>query len=269
MFTKMDLRWGYNNIHIKEGDECKAAFVCHHSTFEPLVIFFELCNSPSMFQTMMNEIFADMEDFVVVYINNIMIFTKADNPKEHNKIVLEVLHCLEENDLYVKPEKCRFHTTEVDFLRMIVEKDGIKMDQEKVKAILDWPAPSNVKGVRSFLGLANFYQRFIQDYTQIVRPLNDLLKKDVPFEWKEAQQHVFNTLKEKFTTAPILAYSNNNCQFHLECDTFNYATGAVLSILKEDKWHPVAYHSHSMSPEERNYLIADKEMLSIIRALEI
>ena len=105
----------------------------------------------------MNEIFADMEDIVVVYIDDIIIFTKTDNPKKHDKIMLEVLHCLEENNLYIKPEKCTFHTTKVDFLGMIVGKDGIKMDQEKVKAILNWPAPSNVKGVRSFLGLVNFY----------------------------------------------------------------------------------------------------------------
>ena len=157
MFTKMDLRWGYNNICIKEGDEWKAAFVCYCGTFEPLVMFFGLCNSPSMFQTMMNEIFTDMEDVVVVCIDNIMIFTKTDNPKKHSKIVLEVLRHLEENDFYVKPEKCTFHTTKVDFLGMIVGKDGIKMDQEKVKAILNWPAPLNIKGVRSFLGLANFY----------------------------------------------------------------------------------------------------------------
>ena len=269
MFTKMDLRWGYNNIRIKEGDEWKAAFVCHHGAFEPLVMFFGLCNSPSTFQMMMNEIFADMEDVIVVYIDDIMIFTKMDDPKEHDKVVLEVLRHLEENDLYVKPEKCTFCTTEVDFLGMIVGKNGIKMDQEKVNVVLDWPAPSNVKGVRSFLGLANFYRRFIQDYAQVARPLNDLLKKDVVFEWTETQQYAFDTLKRKFTTAPVLAYPDINCQFRLECDASNYATGVVLSILKEDKWHPIAYHSHSMSPEERNYLIADKEMLSVIRALEI
>ena len=182
MFTKMDLRWGYNNIHIKEGDEWKAAFICHHGTFEPLVMFFGLCNSPSTFQMMMNKIFTDMEDVVVVYINNIMIFTKIDDLKKHDEIVLEVLHCLEKNNLYIKSEKCTFHTIEVDFLRMIVGKDGIKMDQEKVKAVLDWPAPSNVKGVRRFLGLANFYQRFIQDYTHVMRPLNNLLKKNIVFK---------------------------------------------------------------------------------------
>ena len=147
----MDLRWGYNNIHIKEGDEWKAAFICHHGTFESLVMFFGLCNSPSTFQTIMNKIFADMEDVVVVYIDNIMIFTKTDDPKKHDKNMLEVLHHLEENNLYVKPEKCTFCTTEIDFLRMIVGKNGIKMDQEKVKAILDWPVPLSVKEVRSFL----------------------------------------------------------------------------------------------------------------------
>ena len=108
------------------------------------------------------------------------------------------------------------------------------MDQEKVKAVFDWPAPSNVKGVKSLLGLANFYQRFIQDYAQVTRPLNNLLKKDVLFEWKEAQQNMFDMLKEKFTTAPVLAYPDNDCQFHLKCNASNYATGAVLSILKED-----------------------------------
>ena len=177
MFTKMDLRWGYNNIRIKEGNEWKAAFICHHGAFKLLVMFFGLCNSPSTFQTMMNKIFTDMKDIVVVYIDNIMIFTKTDDPKEHDKIMLEVLRRLEENDLYIKPEKCTFHTTKVDFLGMIMGKDSIKMDQEKVKAILDWPAPLNVKGVRSFLGLANFYQRFIQDYAQVARSLNDLLRR--------------------------------------------------------------------------------------------
>ena len=157
LFTKMDLRWGYNNVRIKEGDKWKAAFVCFCGVFEPLVMYFGLCNSPATFQAMMNEIFADMDDVVVVYIDDLMIFTKTDNQAEHNRIVLEVLRRLEENDLFVKPEKCTFRATEVDFLGMIVGRDGIKMDQTKVKAILDWPKPKNVKGVRSFLGLANFY----------------------------------------------------------------------------------------------------------------
>ena len=138
LFTKMDLRWGYNNICIKENDGWKAAFTCFCGLFEPLVMYFGLCNSPATFQAMINEIFADMDDVVVVYINNLMIFTKTENQAEHDKIVLEVLRRLEENDLFIKPKKCTFCAAEVDFLGMMVRHDRIKMDQEKVKAILCW-----------------------------------------------------------------------------------------------------------------------------------
>ena len=157
LFTKMDLRWGYNNICIKENGGWKAAFTCFCGLFEPLVMYFRLCNSPATFQAMINEIFADMDDVVVVYINNLMIFTKTENQAEHDKIVLEVLRRLEENDLFIKPKKCTFCATEVNFLGMMVRHDRIKMDQEKVKAILEWPELKTVKGVRSFLRLANSY----------------------------------------------------------------------------------------------------------------
>ena len=254
--------------HIKENDECKAAFTCFCRSFKPLIIYFGLCNSPATFQAMMNEIFADMDDVVVVYINDLMIFTKTENQAEHDKIVLEVLRRLEENDLFVKCEKCMFCTIEVDFLSTIVGHDGIKMDQEKVKAILEWPEPKMVKGVRSFLRLANFYQRFIKNYVKVAQPLHDLTKKENPFHWKEPQQVVFDTLKLYFTMAPILAFSNIDCVFHLKSDTSDYATGAVLSIEKEGVWHPVAFSSHSMMTQEQNYPIADKEMLSVIQALK-
>ena len=268
LFMKMDLRWGYNNVHIKENDEWKAAFTCFRRSFEPLIMYFRLCNSPTTFQVMMNKIFIDMDDVVAVYINDLTIFTKTENQAEHDKIVLEVLRCLEENDLFVKPEKCTFCATEVDFLSMIVGCDRIKMDQEKVKAILEWPELKTVKGVRSFLGLANFYHRFIKDYTKVARSLHDLTKKENPFHWKEPQQAVFDTLKLHFTTVPILAFPDIDCIFHLESNASNYATGTVLSIEKEGVWHPIAFSSHSMTPQEQNYPIADKEMLSVIQALE-
>ena len=215
LFTKMDLRWGHNNVRIKEGNKWKAAFVCFCGAFEPLVMYFGLCNSPTTFQAMMNKIFADMDDVVVVYIDDLMIYTKTDNQAEHNQIILKVLHCLEENDLFVKPEKCTFCATEVDFLGMIVRHDGIKKDQSRIKAILDWPAPKNVKGVRSFLGLANFYQRFIKDYMCVACPPHNLMKKEEPFQWEEAQQHAFDTLKEHFTTTPVLAFLDLDCKFRL------------------------------------------------------
>ena len=192
---------------------------------------------------MMNEIFTDMDDIVVIYIDNLMIFTKTENQAEHDKIVLEVLRRLEENNLFMKPEKCMFCATEVDFLSMIVRHDGIEMDQEKLKAILEWPEPKMVKGVRSFLGLANFYQRFIKDYMKVARPLHDLMKKENPFCWEEPQQVAFDMLKLHFTTAPILAFPDVDCVFCLKSNASDHATGAVLSIEKEGVWHSITFSS--------------------------
>jgi hypothetical protein len=180
-FTKIDLHWGYNNVHIKEGDEWKAAFVCHRGSFEPVVMYFGLCNSPATFQTMMNEIFSDMADVMVIYIDDLMIYTKTDDIQEHERLVKKVLKRLEEHDLFAKPEKCTFGVKEVEFLGMIVSREGIKMDDSKIKAIREWPTPKTVRGVTSFLELANFYRRFIEGYAQVARPLNDLTKKNTPF----------------------------------------------------------------------------------------
>ena len=151
---------------------------------------------------------------------------------------------------------------------MFVNWNGICIDDSKVKAITEWPAPTMVCGVRSFLGLANFYRCFIKNYAMLAKPLTDLTQKDKPFTWGSTEANTFLSLKFRFTTTPILAYPNNDCQFRLETDASDFATSAVLSILKDDKWHPIAFSSHAMSLEERNYLVADKEMLSVIHALE-
>jgi len=132
LFTKMDFRWEYNNVQIREGDKWKAAFVTHKGAFEPNVMYFGLCNSPVTFQKMMNEIFHDMSDVCVVYIDDLMIFMTMDKPEKHDRIVLEVLKRLHDNDLYIKPEKCHFCITEVDFLGMIVSCDRIKMALRKL-----------------------------------------------------------------------------------------------------------------------------------------
>ena len=266
-FTKIDLWWGYNSVWIKEGDEWKAAFVCHHGSFKLTVLFFGLCNSPATFHTMMNEIFADMEDMVIVYIDDIMVFTKGDLA-QHQAKVKEVLQCLRDNDLFAHPEKCSFDKTEVEYLGMFINHDSIHMDDSKVKAIMDWSMPSAVCGIHSFLSLANFYCCFIKDYATLTKPLMDLTQKDKVFTWGTMEAEAFAQLKHCFTTAPILAYPDNNCQFRLETDTSDFATGIVLSILKDDKWHPVAFSSHAMSLEEWNYPVVDKEMLSVIHSLE-
>ena len=157
VFTKMDLRWGYNNVRIKEGDEWKAVFMTSEGFFEPTVMFFGLTNSPAIFQTMMNELLRDLINTgkVAAFIDDVIIGTESE--EGHDELVVEVIKRLEENNLYVKPEKYKWKVIEVGFLGVIIRADRIKMEEEKVKGVLDWPTPKYVKDVQKFLGLANYY----------------------------------------------------------------------------------------------------------------
>ena len=221
----------------------------HKGSFEPLIMYCGLCNSPATFQKMINEIFHNMSDVCVVYINDLMIFMTTDSQEEHDRIMLEVLRRLRDNDLFVKPEKCRFRVTEVDFLGMIVSRNGIKMEPEKVNAVLKWPEPTNVKQVRAFLRLGNFYRCFIKDYAIISHPMVDLTCKDVIFNFGDKEKASFEALKAAFTTAPMLQYPNQDCEFRLETNASEFAIGGVISVKCNDgKFRPVAYMSHSMTP---------------------
>jgi hypothetical protein len=268
-FTKLDVRWGYNNIRIREGDEWKAAFRTNRGSYEPLVMFFGLCNSPATFQTMMNDIFKELidEGVVVVYMDDILIFTKTR--EEHQKVVSRVLQILKDNNLYLKPEKCIFEVQKVEFLGLILSENQVEMDPVKVEGVRTWPIPKTVKQLQSFLGFINFYRRFIEGFSRIARSLNDLTRKDAKWVWEQKQQQAFDDLKSHVTSSPLLVQPDVTRPFKLETDASDYATGAVLSQLCEDeKWRPVAFLSKSLSDTERNYPIHDKEMLSVIRALK-
>ena len=178
MFTKMDLRWGYNNVRIKEGDEWKAAFTMPEGSFEPTVMFFGLTNSPAMFQAMMNKLLRDLTNMgkVAVFIDDVIVGIETE--EGHDELVAEVIRRLEENDLYVKPEKCKWKVKEVGFLGVVIRPEGIKIKEEKVKGVLEWPTPKSVKDVQKFLELANYYCQFIEGFAMVARPLHDLVKKD-------------------------------------------------------------------------------------------
>jgi len=165
VFTKMDLWWGFNNVRIKEGDEWKGAFTMHIEFFEPTVMFFGMTNSPATFQVMINEILRDMinEGKVAAFVDDVLVGTEME--EGHDEIVEEVLKQLEENDLYVKPEKCVWKVRKIRFLGVIIGPSGIEMEKEKVDGVLSWLEPKNVQDVRKFLGLANYYRRFIKDFT--------------------------------------------------------------------------------------------------------
>jgi len=157
VFIKMDLGWGYNNMRIKEGDEWKVAFTTPEGSFEPIVMFFRLTNSPATFQAMMNKLLRDLINMgkVVAFIDDVIVGTEME--EGHDELVAEVIRRLEENDLYVKPEKCKWKVREVGFLGVVIGPEGIKMEEEKVKGVLEWLTPKCVKDVQKFLGLANYY----------------------------------------------------------------------------------------------------------------
>jgi hypothetical protein len=157
IFTKFDVCWGYHNVRIKEGDEWKAAFITNQGLFEPHVMFFGLTNSPATFQALMNAIFADLiaEGKVAVYLDDILIWSTT--LEEHWKIVHEVLRRLKEHDLYLRPEKCEFEQSHVDYLELVISPGKVSMDPVKVQAVRDWTPPTKLKEVWSFIGFANFY----------------------------------------------------------------------------------------------------------------
>ena len=178
MFTKMDLCWGYNNVRIKEGDEWKAAFSMPEESFEPTVMFIGLTNSLTMFQAMMNDLLRDLvvEEKVVVFIDDVMIAMETE--EGHDEIVEEVLRRLEENDLFVKLEKCMWKVKEVGFVRVIIREDGVRMEKEKVQRVIEWPVPRSVKDMQKFLELANYYRWFVKDFAKIAKPLYEMTRKE-------------------------------------------------------------------------------------------
>jgi hypothetical protein len=268
-FTKLDVRWGYNNVRMREGDEWKAAFRTNRGLYEPLVMFFGLTNSPATFQTMMNDIFKELidEGFVSVYMDDILIFTET--LEQHQQIVRRVLEILRQNKLYLKPEKCQFERTQVEYLGLILSEGRVEMDPIKVGGVKEWPTPRSVTEVRSFLGFCNFYRRFIQDFSHVARPLNDLTTKDRKWTWGGTEKAAFDELKRLITSTPILVQPDHAKPFRLETDASGFATGAVLSQPgADDKWHPIGFISKSFDKAERNYEIHDKELLSVIRGLE-
>ena len=217
-------------MRIKEGDEWKAVFTMPEGSFELTVMFFRLTNSPATFQAMMNELLRDLINTgkVAVFIDDVIVGMETE--EGHDELVAEVIKRLEKNDLYVKPEKCKWKVKEVEFLGVVIGPEGIKMEKEKVKGVLEWLIPKCVKDIQKFLGLANYYRRFIKNFATIARPLHDLVKKDKKWEWTEREEKVFIKLKERFTKEPVLAAPDIDKKMRMEVDALDYATGGVLSM---------------------------------------
>src|SRR5258708_3587904 len=268
-FTVLDLQWGFNNMQIKEGDEWKAAFQTNQGLFEPTIMFFGLCNSPTTFQMMMNDI---LQDFIhnseaICYMDNILVYSHTLS--NHWQIVHQVLSTLWKQRLFLKPEKCKFEQKEVEYLGLVISKDHVAMDPTKVRGVTDSPTPTKVKEVQSFLGFVNFYQKFIWNFPKVACPLYALTRKTQWWVWGSPEQKAFDALKKAVTSAPVLTFPSQSSRFCLECDASNFATRVVLSQAQADGTHqPIAFMSKGFSDAECNYQIHDKEMLAIMHALD-
>jgi len=255
-FTKMDLKNGYDLVRMKEGEEWKTAFRTRYGLYEFLVMPFGLSNIPATFQDMMNHIFRDMIDFgLLLYIDDLLIYAKTE--EEHDRIVKEVLQRLRTNRLAISPEKCVWKQTEVEFLGYVIGREGIKMSKEKVKGVLEWKSPASVTETQAFLGFANFYRRFIKDYTRVARPITELTKATTKnWKWTHEAESAFTELKNRFTSAPILAHFDPKRPVIVETDASGFALGAVLLQRdNENRLHLIAFHSRKFTPAEINYEI--------------
>jgi hypothetical protein len=229
---------------------------------------FGLTNAPASFQHFINDALRPFLDrFATAYLDDILIY--SETLEEHKDHVRQILQRLTEHGLHLKPEKCEFFKDEVKYLGLIIGREGIKMDPEKMKTVRDWPTPENLHDVRSFLGFANFYRRFIRAYSAIVRPLTALTRKEVRWRWGPEEQEAFDTLKEAFSSGPILQRFDYDKDIILETDASDYVSAGVLSQYGDDGLlHPVAFYSKKHSPAESNYEIYDKELMAIVRCFE-
>jgi len=268
-YTKLDVRAAFHRLRVRLADTWKTAFRTRYGLFEWNVMPFGLANGPAAFQRFINWTLRDVLDrWASAYVDDILVYTDG-SLQDHRAKVCDILRRLQEAGLRLDLDKCEFDVKRVKYLGMILDVEkGISMDPEKITAVRDWPAPSTVKGVRGFIGFANYYRDFIQDFSTLAMPLTALTKKDVPFKWTEECDQAFNTMKRAFLSGPALANFDPEAETRLECDASGFAIGGVLSQLHATEigkfWRPVGFFSRKMTPAETNYSIHDKELLSIV-----
>ena len=279
-YTKLDVIHAFNRIRIKKSHEWLTAFNSRYGQFEYLVMPFGLCNAPGTFQGYINESLREYLDvFCTAYLDDVLIY--STRKEDHASHVLQVLRRLHKRGLQVNIDKCEFNTTRVKYLGMIVTTTRLKMDIKKVDAIQKWETPSSVKDVQAFLGFANFYCRFIPNFSKKIKPLNELTKgtqyttrtgnkriKYETFDWTTTCQQAFKDLKRAFTTAPVLAHYDSKLKTWVETNASDFVVAEVLSQMHGKVLKPVAYFLKKMTPAECNYIIYDKELLAIVKSFK-
>ncbi|CAA0809319.1 Uncharacterized mitochondrial protein AtMg00860, partial [Striga hermonthica] len=264
VFSKIDLRSGYHKLKIKESDILKTAFRTRYGHFEFVVMPFGLSNAPTVFMDLMNRVFHPfLHQFVIVFIDDILIYSKRQ--EEHEEHLRAVLSTLRREMLYAKFSKCEFWLQRVAFLGHIITSAGIEVDPSKIAAVQNWSAPNNPSEVRSFLGLAGYYRRFIEGFSKIELPLSQLTRKSVKFEWTDHCESSFQELKRRLTTAPLLTIPDPSRSFTIYIDASRKGLGCVLM----QDGQVVAYASRQLKTHEQNYPTHDLELAAVVHAFKI
>jgi hypothetical protein len=263
VFSKIDLRSGYHHLRIRPSDIPKTTFITMYGLYEFTVMSFGLTNAPAFFMNLMNSVFMDyLDKFVVVFIDDILIYSQSE--EEHVNHLGMVLQRLREHRLYAKLSKCELWIDEVLFLGHIINKEGLAVDPKKVADILNWKAPTDARGIKSFIGMAGYYRRFIEGFSKIAKPMTALLGNKVEFKWTQKCQEAFEALKENLTTTPILVLPDVHKPFLVYCDACYTGLGCVL--MQEGR--AVAYSSRQLKVHEKNYPIHDLELAAVVHALK-
>ncbi len=271
-FTTLDLFSGYWQIKMASADVEKTAFTCEAGHFEFLRLPFGLCNAPASFQRLMNFVLKPAEGYALVYLDDIIIY--SHDFEDHRKHLRHVCHLLREAGLKIKPGKCEFVKQRIIYLGHIVSPKGISPNPKKIEDVLKYPPPKNVSQLRTFLGLANYYRRFVKNFAQLAHPLTELTKKTVTWAWGTKESNSFNALKNKLTTAPILGYPDVAKGYILHTDASEYGVGAVLSQVQESgrgnspREVVIAYTSKHLLERERRWATVEKELYAIVHAVK-
>jgi hypothetical protein len=263
IFSKIDLQSGYHQLRIKEGDIPKTTFRTQFGHYEFVVVPFGLTNSPIVFMSLMNDVFQKYLDrFVQVFLDDILIYSK--NEREHEEHLRVVLSCLRENKLYGRFLKCSFFQKEIHYLGHIIYGEGISVDPEKVKAIMECPVPKNAHEMRSFMGLAGYYQRFVEGFSKIEKPITTFQCKRVRYEWTEECDSAFIELKRLLTSAPILRVSDMEKDVTVCMDASKQGLGGVLMQSRG----VIACASRNLKKHKELYVTHDLELTVVMLSLK-
>ena len=261
IFSKIDLRSGYHQVRIRPGDEWKTSFKIKDGLFEWNVMPLGLSNAPRTFQRLMNEVLQPfISRFAVVYFDDILVYSRTR--MDHLQHLRDVCTALQKEKLYAHPKKCIFFTAEVIFLRFILSDHGVSVDPAKVKAITSWPKPRVIHDVRSFIGMATFYRRFIPGFNGVAAPITGLIGPE-KFAWTKAADKAFEEIKRLMTAAPVLRLPDFAKVFEVACDASTVGIGSVLS----QDGHPVEYFSQKLNEVQRRDENYDREFYALVQSL--